>query len=105
LRRWPLIALNWFGVNLDPADVRIAALTVTASRRQIDKADLVDLAEIHFVQQDTFSLNLLDVELQPSNITKVELALTKIERVSIRMIAHEECSVGQLQDGTNLVKT
>src|SRR5579872_1558959 len=45
------IAFDRFSVNLDPGDVGVAARAMTASGAEIGKADGVDLAQIHLVQQ------------------------------------------------------
>src|SRR5262249_46271934 len=58
-----LLAGNRLAVDLDPANVGVAALAVTASRSQIDEADFVDFGQVHLVEQGTLGLHLFDIQL------------------------------------------
>src|SRR5262249_51621746 len=98
-------SLHRFRVNLDPADVGKTAEAVTASGRQIDKPDLIDSGQIHFVEQNTLGLDFFDVQLQPSDVRKVKLTFVKIEGIRVRVISNEPRAVGQFHDRTYLMKT
>src|SRR5207248_11555455 len=91
-------------VNLDPANVGISSLAVTASRSEVDETDLVDFAEIHLVQQDTLRLHSIYVQLEPSHVGKVKLAFLKIKGVGVHMISYQPCSIREFHEGANLVK-
>src|SRR5579872_349491 len=70
-----IIPLDWFSINLDPGYVGVSARTMAASRSEIGKADRVDLAEIHYVQQGPLGLHLGHIELEPAHFGQIEFAL------------------------------
>src|SRR5262245_14633837 len=99
------LALHGLRVNFDPADVGVSALAVTTAGSKVDESDLVDLREVHFVEQNALGLNLFDIQFEPANLAEVELRFVKVEGESVCMISHEERAIGQLKDGTNLMET
>src|SRR5215471_15291425 len=98
-------ARNRLSVNLDPAYVRISARAMTAAGSQIDESDFIDFAQVHFVKQVAFSLACFHIDAHPLHIARVKLDLMEIVGVCISEAAGEPRAIGQLQDGTDLVKT
>src|SRR5215470_8351826 len=89
-----VLPFHRLGVDFHPAHVGVSALTVTTARSEVDESDFVYLGKVHLVEQQAFGLNLLDVQLHPADIAKIELTFLKIEGVSVCMISHKKRPVG-----------
>src|SRR5882672_8665407 len=102
MRRY--LALDRLAVDLDAADVDVAARAMPASRHEVGKADLIDLAQIGVVDPHADSHDSRDVELQPAYVSQRDVGLVEIRLFARRVIADQPGTVRELQDGPGLME-
>src|SRR5580765_6367556 len=98
------LAFDRFAEDLDAADVDITARAMPASRHEVGKADLVDLAQIGMLDPHADGHDARDVELQPADISERDVALVEIRLLARRAIADQPRTVRELQDGPGLME-
>src|SRR5262249_56211317 len=94
----PASALDRLAEDVDRGDVDPPSRTVAAAGHEVHEPDLVDLAQIRFLDDGALGDDGGDVEPQPANLGDEEVALQPVERRAIGVIADQPRAISELHD-------